>query len=524
MGGLPTRVRPRTVNSRSFRSHGRQFEIEVQSPDVAMRNPNSSVPRDFDKMKALNYFPLLMLVACSADPIPSGRYIVNTGQETDTLTMAPAPETFTLSSVDSSTYKPTVISTSDKPIDSIDVGITGSNFFMVQGEDLDGVRRVQATSYAINATQLAGYDVPLFLGRTDAFCRPPGNLSTTGQGNHPPVGIFWGQTLWMAGGGSINQIVSEGYDLVSWAPSTPPSVIQTMTCPSLPCQFRSIANYIGEFGLGIGSDWAVSVDITLQTTAAVDASTATKGGMSSWLEVSGGRTIDAITGASYVVGPTRGDTASSMVLELNTKGDLIAQPLSTPRQQAAAAYINTNASHGLLVVGGSLNGAGAEFLDDSGTAFVALPYPADSVVGAALLAEPTGSRVWRVGGMNSPTDPTPAPTLVYDLTCKTDCTPEPLPAYDLVVTNAIGFSFGTTGGTDSDGGVVIDDRRVVIGELDDGTMVAWRVTTTGATPIPVREPRKYATVLSLPNGFAALIGGTLISNGNPATSIELVAF
>ena len=486
----------------------------------SINDPEPKAARDIDDMKALNYFPLLVLFACSADPIPSGHYLITTGQETDTLTMAPAPESFTLSSVDSSTYKTTAISTSDKPVDSIDVGITGSNFFMVTGDDSDGVRRVQATSYAINATQLAGYSVPLFLGRTDAFCRPNGKL--TAQGNHPPVGIFWGQLLWAAGVVN-NQAENDGYDLVGWSETGAPSVLTNITCPTMPCQFQSIAVYSGEFGLAIGSDWAVTIDITAGTSAV----STPPSNFSSWADVSGGRTIDAITGAVFVVGPTRSKTASSNVLELDTSGKMTAQPLSTPRQQAAAAYINTNSTHGLLVVGGSPNGTGAEFLADSATAFVTLPYPADPVVGAALLAEPTGSRVWRVGGKLSPTDPTPAPKVVYDLACvaNSNCpsSPEPLPAYDLVVTNAYGFSFSASDGTDSDGGVVIDDRRVVIGEQDDGTMVAWRISATAVTPVPIREPRKYSTVISLPNGFAALIGGTL-SDGTPATSLELLAY
>jgi hypothetical protein len=161
---------------------------------------------------------------------------------------------------------------------------------------------------------------------------------------------------------------------------------------------------------------------------------------------------------------------------------------------------------------------------DTATSFAAIPYDADPVVGAALVAEvavagATGAdatpatRVWRVGGRIPPNN-TPAPTIVYDLTCTTTgtgtCTAEPKPAFDLDVTNAQGFTH--------------DDTRFVFGEKDDGTMVAWRLTDTEAVAIPIREPRKYATVYSLPNGFAALIGGTLVSDGTPAKSIELVAY
>ncbi len=483
------------------------YKSKAVAPSVEGWRQSQIAARDFDIMKALHYFALLTLFACSADPIPSGHYVITTGQETDTLTMTPAPVTFALSSEDSNLTNTKVIETSDKPIDTIDVGNVGTNFFILEGKDSNDVRRVQATSYAISAMQLAGYDVPLFMGRTDAFCRPPGTLGN--EGNHPPVGVFWGQLLWMAGSGTDNQMASEGYDLVGWKPAGAPSIIATMTCPKLPCRFQSIANYGGAYALGIGSDWAIAVDIQLETTTPVDPPK----DMSSWSEVSGGRSIDAFTGASYVVGPTRSIAASTTVLELATDGNKYARLLSAPRQQAATTYVNTNTTQGLLVLGGSADGAGAEFLAASSSAFVALPYPADSVVGAALLAESTGSRVWRVGGKVSATDPTPAPTVVYDLACKasSDCpSPVALPAYDLVVTNAYGFSFG--------------DTRFVIGEQDDGTMIAWRITDTAVTPIPIREPRRYSTVFSLPNGFAALIGGTLISTGKPATSLELLAY
>ncbi len=459
-------------------------------------------------MRAHHLLPILFLFGCSSDPIPAGHYVLTTGQESDTLTLSPAPVTFESSSIDAS-GNVTLIETSNQPIESIDVGTTGSNFYAVKGEDAQGVRRVQATSYMISAIAMAGYDMSLFLGRTDAFCRPPGAI-TTAQGEHPPVGIFWGQFLWMAGASSDNSIVSEGYDLVGWAPADAPSFLATLSCPTgvSPCQFRSIANYAGQYGLAIGNDWAIAIDIQAETTQSSDP----PAGLSSWSLVSGGRTINASTGATFVVGPTRTDSASSFVVELATDGTKQVLPLTTARQNAAATYIG---GQGLLVVGGSAdtNGAGAEFLSETGTTFTSLPYPADPVVGAALVAETTGTRVWRVGGKMP--DNSNAPTVVYDVACSGNpgtCTPEAQPAFDLAVTNAQGFSF--------------NGSRIVIGEQDDGTMVAWRLTDTDPAPVPVplREPRRSATVLSLPNGFAALIGGTLISDNTQATSLELLAY
>ena len=454
-------------------------------------------------MSVSRLLPAFLVFACSADPIPSGRYLITTGQESDTYTMSPAPVKFETSKVDSNNAV-TQLVTSEKPIDSIDVGLTGTYFFQLQGTDADNQPRVEALSYYVAATDLAGYDVQLFAGRTDAFCRPAGNLAN-GPGDHPPVGIFWGQILWITGATTNSAIVGEGYDLFSWSPVAQATFLTNAACPFSPCTFRSIANYAGPYGLAIGATWAITVDVQNESIATASL----PAGLTSWADVSGGRTVNAPTGASFVVGPTRTDTASSYVLQLATDGNIYSKILAVPRLGAAATYIK---DHGLLISGGDASLAatnpGVEFLSETGTDFVGIPYAADAVTGAALVPEITGTRVWRVGGRNS--DNTPAPTLVYDVACTSNCTPDTMPAFDLDVTNAQGFKF--------------NKARIVIGETSDGTMVAWRLTDAAPIAIPLREPRKNSSVYSLPNGFAALIGGTLVSDGTPATSIELVAY
>lgn len=434
--------------------------------------------------------------------------------------MPPAPVSFTITSEDGSGNLLNV-ETSSSPITTFTVADTGSYFYLVNGADSDGVPRAKATSYYIDAVSMAGNNMPLFMGRTDAFCRPPGELSTAfTQGIHPPVGIFWGQTLWIVDGVSNNTIQTEGYDLIAWQQTPSPSLITNITCPELPCQFQSLAGYAGEWALAIGSDWAMSVDISAETTASV----VLPEGLPNWSDVAGGRTIDATTGATFVVGPTRTTPVSSYVVEMDTTGDMYTRTLSVPRQAAAATYVD---GQGVLVVGGGpASGPGAEFLADSSAAFVELQYPPDQVTGAALVPEATGTKVWRMGGQNP--DGTPAPSVVYDIACtevtgggdagtSTTCTPGSLPtALNLEsppgspVINANGFGFG--------------DNRIVIGEQTDGTMVAWRVSDTGVTSIPQREPRRYATAIGLPNGFAALIGGTHVSDASVAYTLELVAY
>ncbi len=455
-------------------------------------------------MSVSRLLPAFIVIACSADPIPAGRYLITTGQENDTFTLSPAPVAFESTKIDLNGTK-TSIETSDKPIDTIDVGYTDTFFFQLQGTDADGQRRVQAMSYYVSATDLAGFDVKLFAGRTDTFCRPPENL-TTALGDHPPVGLFWGQILWVTGTSTNNKILGDGYNLFGWGHINQPSFLGSSTCPQSPCEFKSIANYGGQFALAIGADWAISIDVQSEaiTTPAVP------NDLGVWSNVSGGRTLNAPTGAAFIVGPTRTSAETNKVLQLAIDGNPYTRLLSVPRQGAAAVYVK---DHGLVVSGGDASGTagnpGVEFMAEAGAEFTGVPYPADAVVGAALVPEiADGTLVWRVGGKNA--DGTPAPTLVYDIKCTSDCVPATKPDFDLDVMNAQGFKIGQT--------------RIVAGETSDGTMVAWRLTDSGPVAIPLREPRKNASIYSLPNGFLALIGGTLLGDGTPAKSIELVAY
>jgi hypothetical protein len=462
---------------------------------------------------------ILICGACSADPLPPGHYVIITGQETDTFSLSPAPTKYTVSSLSEtdSNASLTVVSTADKPIESIQVPPSGKNWYTLKGEDADGVRRVQATSYPISGLTMAGYDFPLFAGRTDAFCRPPGAL-TTAQGNHPPAGMIWGQYLWVLGASSMSAITTDSYDLVGWGPSvqTSSNDFATVTCTTTPCAFQSLATYetfdsnnylTGEFALGVGTNWANAIDLYEGTIVDVKL----PADLPSWEDIAGGRTLRTISGASFIVGATRSSSESTAVLEVSTSNTLVPLGLNTKRQNAAATYIE---GQGLVVIGGisadDSTSSGIELLAPDGTKFSSLPYPTDHVQGAALVAgNSTGNVVWRIGGRNG--DGTPASSVSYDLSCAQDCTPQPLTGMDVDVITAVGFGYA--------------DKRIVVGEVDsDGTMDAWRLTDTTVTRIPQREPRRSATAFELPNGFIALVGGTLVSDGSDALNIELVAY
>lgn len=464
-------------------------------------------------MRSFGYSVTLILFACSAEPLPAGRYRITTGQETDIYTQSPAPVTFTVSkqsSLDDNASWITV-SNSNAPVQTIEVETAGSNWYTLQGTDAAGTRRIQANSFAISGVGMAGYEYPLFVGRTDIFSRPPGFLLTA-QGDHPPVGIVWGRYLWALGGAGVSAVQTDSYDLIEWAEAAAGSTgsLSSLTCPQQPCRVESLALYSAynsttsnydQYALAIGGTWALGIDVYSATSVAANPPT----GLSSWADIAGGHTVTNSSGASFIVAATRSGTGSTAVLEVATDSKLYARNLGAQRQRAAAAYVS---NYGLVVVGGSGTAAGAELLAPSTTSFVSLPYPPDETQGAALLRTSLSSGVlWRIGGRKL--DGTPAPSVAYDLACVQNCQPTPLVGFDVDVSQAQGFGYG--------------DYRIVVGEKGDGTMVAWRITNAGLVEIPQRLPRRSATAFQLPNGFVALVGGTLVSDGSPAMALELVA-
>jgi hypothetical protein len=417
---------------------------------------------------------------------------------------------------------PITVTTSAQPIQTIEVPATGMNWYSLTGKDADGERRVQATSFAMSGVTVAGYEFPLFAGRTDTFCRPPGGF-VTAQGDHPPAGLVWGRYLWAAGGSSDTSLTTDSYDLVAWGESSPETSnvsFATLTCPEQPCKFESFATFsyydtttVYQYALGIGADWAMSLNVYDGTSQPVNLPTTGFG----WADIAGGRTLTTAAGAIYIVGATRSSAGSSAVLEISaaTSNQLEERTLNATRMGAAATYLE---NIGLVVIGGgNATDPDVEILAPAGSTFTKLTYPADldGVHGAALVAANSANSniVWRMGGRKA--DGTPAPSVAYDLACAQDCKAQSLTGLDLDVPTATGFFY--------------QDKHIVVGEQADGTMVAWRVTDTATTPIPQRQPRRAASAVQLPNGFVALVGGTLLADGSDAgdggkaLSLELVA-
>jgi hypothetical protein len=359
----------------------------------------------------------------------------------------------------------------------------------------------------MNTPTLYGYLLPLFVSRTGAFARPPGELELN-HGSAPPVAQLGGRWIIAAGDSEAGMVQAEGYDLVGWLPGG----ARELRCPDedAPCSFSTLAVVDFSILVGLGEDFLRSYRFLdnsgVLTTGYSDASLPE--GINEWSEVAGGAVAEAPDGSVCIVGATRADPPTTAVLRI-VPGDedspevsLEVVHLETARAGAAATWVE---DHGLVVVGGSSEGAGAELLAEGATAFAALPFPADPSAGGANAAL-DGDTVVRIGGRDL-TDQ-PVPTASYSLTCEADCLPEPL---------------GGTAELRATSAYALDDGSVLaIGLGTDDVTSAVLLSEGEEQAVALREPRRRASSLRVSTGHIAVVGG-LDSDGGFVSTVELFA-
>lgn len=434
-----------------------------------------------------------MILGCSEQTFPPGELSVALGQEADTWTRAPAPTSVV---VEKELADGTLVTltTANPPVDRVSLGTGAQGWYRITGSDAAGTPRVSGRTVELDPAGLAGLSVPLFVGRADAFSRPPGNLLTA-KGDAMPAAIVASRHLLVAGAPTDGGFDIDGYDFAYWAPHV---AYAPVPCTATSCAVRSLAVVDVTLAVFVGDDWAISLDTSsgTQTTIAVPA------GLDNFGEIAGGRTVVTGDGAAYIVGATRATKPTSAVLRLSAKGVPTVLRLGTPRAGAAATWI---AGRGLLVAGGSADGAGAEIIADDASAFSALPYPADATVGAAVVGVDADTAL-RLGGRDA--QGAPAPSVTLALGCQSACAGVPTPP-DVALDNAQAFELA--------GGAL-----VAVGDVAGATTAFHLDTAAGtAQPLPLAEPRGGATALVAPTGQLALVGGTH-PDGTPATSLELV--
>jgi len=256
--------------------------------------------------------------------------------------------------------------------------------------------------------------------------------------------------------------------------------------PTLPRPVRSLAVH-GEAAVLIDDQGASTLDLTTNSSAAL---APPAGG--TFAEVAGGSTVTSADGTTYVVGGTRlrgGPSARVFVIATDGNGSFVS--LGTPREGACATYVE---GRGLVVVGGSATGPGAEVLAAGTTASSALALPSDGVRGCGAAAL-DGTRVVVAGGVGSPADQNGfAPVRVIDLSCGAACVPTVWPgAAPLVRADAVALA---------------PDAALVLGDDATGATRAFRASAAATVDVPLKAPRRGARLIALPMaGFSAVVGG-----------------
>lgn len=378
--------------------------------------------------------------------------------------------------------------------------------FEVRGLDAGGATVVRGRSAAgIYLAALTGDVLPLFAQRTGRWARPPGELAASRVG--APGAALAERYLVLTGGaaagggaaGDVDPARIDAYDLAVWGGSA--------TSGALPRAARSLV-VRGDLLLTLDDEGATWTDLA----GGQSAEASLPEGLGSFAEVAGGRTIEASDGRSFVVGATRSGAAtgapgepSDKVLVVGADGALSVAKLRHARAGAAAVWVE---GLGLVVAGGSADGAGLEVLGDGATAFSPRPFPPDPSEGAGAAVTGPGE-IALVGGVQGGAA---APTRRLAPGCAATCAA--VEVEGAALTAAIGgvAAFALPGG-----------RILAVGSEagEDGLTRSFIVDVAAAQveELPLREPRRGAAVVPAPNGTLAVLGG-VHADGTPALTIE----
>ncbi|WP_437330364.1 hypothetical protein [Sorangium sp. So ce381] len=378
--------------------------------------------------------------------------------------------------------------------------------FEVRGLDAGGATVVRGRSAAgIYLAALTGDVLPLFAQRTGRWARPPGELAASRVG--APGAALAERYLVLTGGaaaggaaaGDVDPARLDGYDLAVWGGSA--------SSGALPRAARSLV-VRGDLLLTLDDEGATWTDLA----GGQSAEASLPEGLGSFAEVAGGRTIEASDGRSFVVGATRSGAAtgapgepSDKVLVVGADGALSVAKLRHARAGAAAVWVE---GLGLVVAGGSADGAGLEVLGDGATAFSPRPFPPDPSEGAGAAVTGPGE-IALVGGVQGGAA---APTRRLAPGCAATCAA--VEVEGAALTAALGgvAAFALPGG-----------RILAVGsEAGEAGLTRSFIVDVAAAQVeerPLREPRRGAAVVPAPNGTLAVLGGVR-EDGTPAVTVE----
>jgi hypothetical protein len=415
-----------------------------------------------------------------------------TGEETNVLTGSPAVAKLQVDDVEltgdggSSTI---LLATATLPASSLDLGLVDEGTVGVltaTGYDSSGAAVVFGATPPVAFEAIANGTLPIFIQRKGEFARLPNPPSDSRQA--PTLAGIESRYLFIGGGHDASGDASVGvttelYDFLNLEALTSP--------PTLPRAPDSIA-FDSAVAWLIDGDGGTYFDFSSSEYGDIALSTG------SFANVAGGVTVADDSGAMYVVGGTRRTTASSSVLKIDPGAGTSDYPYGAPtwlsltvaRLGASAAWVT---GRGLVVCGGSADGAGAEILSTGATASSAVPYPADASVGSGAVAL-DGTHLLLAGGL------TPAGldagVRVLDLSCASSCAPASWPGLPVPIGAAQAF---------------VDAPRtsaIVVGsEVPSGRTRVYAVSSSSVREIPTKVEHANARAAVSPSGTLVLFGG-----------------
>lgn len=414
------------------------------------------------------------LLACTDDP--SATITLTLGEELDAMSRNPAPNTLVVELLDVD-GKPTEIARTGLPTDELSLGSrerTEVRALRVTAVDGAGKALLKGESLYLQFGALENASSPLevFLQRAGELARMPRG---PGSFDAPLLGVTVARYVVATSGTSLLL-----YDLLLLKPITG---LPAFTRPA-----KSMVTF-GTAALVIDEQGASTVDLS---TGASQELVAPAGG--TFAEIAGGNTVVLPDGSAFVVGGTRATGGpSSRVLSITKEGAVAFVTLATPREGACAAWVE---GRGLLVVGGSAIGPGAEVIAPGTVQGAGLAYAPDAVKGCGA-STLDASHVLVAGGVGSPVDVAgSAPPRVLDLACAAMCTPLVWPAtppLPLIRAEAI---------------TLAPDAVFLAGDDATGTTRAFRASAGALAEIAVKAPRRNARIVALPvKGTIGLFGG-----------------
>ncbi|MDB4945280.1 MAG: hypothetical protein JWP97_4814 [Labilithrix sp.] len=413
-----------------------------------------------------------LVASCSSDP-PTATIGINVGQELDAFTRQPAPTSLLVESIDLD-GKVTELSRTALPADEVSLGdkeLTDVASLRVTATDAAGKTLLKGQSLYVQFGALASSDFSVFVQRVGELARLPNLAIPLDQ---PRLTIDVGRYIFAA-----SDTTTVLYDLLLLGTATP--------FTALPRPARSLATF-GTVAVIIDEKGASSLDLSSGTYADL---AAPAGG--TFAEISGGASVVSLGLSVGVIGGTRPAGAGGptpRVFRIAADGTTTFATLATPREGACAANVE---GRGIFVYGGTAEKGTAELLAPGAAVGSTLAYPADPVKGCGAAAL-DATHVLVVGGVGTAADPAAIPLpRVIDLACTADCVPATWPgAVPLVRAEAVSIAAGVA---------------LVVGDDAAGATHAYRVTGTESRELTLREPRRGARLIALPNGAAAIAGG-----------------